>query len=217
MDEDERLVNGQTIDEWLAEKKKTDRMLQVIDRDAERLERSFKGRVRKRWHTKAEARAMQDPTYAEIRSRLPKKDGYTKFDLEILMESSKRWHELIKQPWYMKVLHRHDGWVGWRRLHWHRFTFKKLHIRTNSPFWHHMHNGDWACPDCDGLFACRSQKDDPEHMCTAAIVDIDMVHLDEMDDDGVPWSKKVMCWKCGYSGRMAQRRERKKLRRRALT
>lgn len=217
MDDEEQLSNGQTIDEWLAEKKKTDRMLQLIDRDAEKLKRSVKGRIRKRWHDKAEAKAMADPVYAEIASRLPKKDGYTRSDLDIMMEKGKRWREIIRRPWYLGVLSTHDDWVSWRRHHWHRFRFQTLRIRTDSPFWHHMHNDLWVCPDCDSLFACRDQQSDPDHLCTAAIVDIDTVDLDTLDDEGVPWSMKIMCWRCGYTGRMAQRRERKKLRRRART
>jgi hypothetical protein len=220
MEDEERLSNGQTVDEWMEEKKKTDRMLQLIDKQHEKEDRRQKWslfyHLNKRWQAKAERIAEQDEEYRRLKALdVRGKTSYNSDDLKAMHARYVRRHELVKQPKYFTIFRwkndrKRDAWVLW-----HRFKFKKLHIRTDSPFWHHMHNNDWACPDCDSLFACRNLKDDPDHMCTAAIVDIDMVNLDELDDDGQPWSANVICWRCGYTGRMAQRRERKKLRGRA--
>lgn len=122
-----------------------------------------------------------------------------------MQEEYTRFHEIVKSPWYIKLLNKHDKWVYWRRLTWHRFKFEKLHRRTHSIYWHYTHNELWVCDDCDSLYACRDQQSDPDHLCTAQIVDISEMNDTYVDDrDDRPWLDKAICWRCGYTVRLAQ-------------
>lgn len=212
-DEDEMLSNGQTIDEWLAEKKKTDRMLQKIDKRQEREDRRLFNRLHKRWMEKSEVTCLKDPEYADLVLKdVRGKSSYTSDDMHIMFDRYSRRHQLVTEPWYLKALR-------WRQKKWdltryrvNHFKYVRLHIRTDSPFWHVMHNGDWACPDCDTFYTCRSQEADPDHLCTAQIVDIDKLTLRDLDvTDDRPWLDKALCYKCGYTIRVAKRTIRKGL------
>jgi hypothetical protein len=210
----------ETFEEYLEEVEKNSSYIQAMKKWQAEEDRRAKFTLRywlnKSWQAKAEFIAMQDPRYRELKAMdiEGRDDSCGTKELKVMAERYKLRHELAPQPQYMAFFRWKDDKKRHLYRRWHTFRFKTLRRRTDSPFWHFMHNEDWVCPDCDSLEWCRDTT--PDHLCTGQIVDVDDLNEEGVDErDGVAWINKMICVHCGYKGKDAQRNERQRVRRRA--